>query len=380
MGAVTALRQDLDQNWAVVERLLPPGWQDQMRASGLLKFGRKFAGPQGPARLLRTMLLHVAKNRSLRVTCAMARQAGLAEVSDVGLLKRLQKSTAWFTWATQALLAERAAATVPPAMAALPYRWRLVDATVVREPGRTGSSWRLHYAFDARTLAPDEILTGDLHQAEQFTHFTVAPDEVLLADRVYATRRGVAAVSDARAYVISRFVPGNFPLEDEHGAPFPLAARLAQLATGEVGDYPVWFVHDGRRYAARVCAVRQSAHATARAQQRLRQQAHRHGYRRHRAQTLDFTHYLLVLTTLPASVPAADVLACYRYRWQIELAFKRLKSLLRAAPLYKHSHEGMRGWLSAKVFTAVLTEHLRWHASALSPWGYPLPPAPRAHY
>lgn len=376
MTAVRALREDLDQNWAVVERLLPPGWQEQMRTSGLLKFGRKFAGPEGPARLLRMMLYHVAKNRSLRDTCAQACLTGLAEVSDVGLLKRMQKSTAWFSWATQALLAERATATVPPAMAAYPYRWRLVDATVVREPGRTGTSWRLHYAFNAQTLAPDEILTGDLRQAEQFTHFTIAPDDVLLADRVYATRRGVAAVSDARAYVVSRFVPGNFPLEDEHGARFPLAARLAQLGPEEVGDYPVWFVHDGRRYPARVCAVRQSATATARARQRLRQQARRHGYRHQRQQTLDYTQYLLVLTTLPPSVPAAEVLACYRYRWQVELAFKRLKSLLRAAPLYKHSLEGMRGWLSAKVFTAVLSEHLRWHASALSPWGYPLPRAP----
>lgn len=379
MAAVMALRHDLDHNWAVVERMLPPGWQEQMRALGLLKFGRKFAGPGGAAALLRTMLLHVASNRSLRVTCAQARQAGLAEVSDVGLLKRLQKSTAWFSWATQALLAERTTATVPPTMATAAYRWRLVDATVVREPGRTGSSWRLHYAFDAQTLAPDEILTGDLHHAEQFTHFTIAPNDVLLADRVYATRRGVAAVSDASAYAISRFVPGNFPLQDQAGAPFPLAARLAQLAPEEVGDYPVWFVYDGRRYAARVCAVRQSAHATARAQQRLRQQAHRHGYRRQRQQTQDYTQYLLVLTTLPPSVPAPEVLACYRYRWQIELAFKRLKGLLRAAPLYKHSPEGMRGWLSAKVFTAVLSEHLRWHASALSPWGYPLARDPAVH-
>ncbi len=38
--------------------------------------------------------------------------------------------------------------------------------------------------------------------------------------------------------------------------------------------------------------------------------------------------YLMAVTSLPASVPATEVLAAYRLRWQIELAFKRLKGLL----------------------------------------------------
>jgi IS4 transposase len=45
--------------------------------------------------------------------------------------------------------------------------------------------------------------------------------------------------------------------------------------------------------------------------------------------TVCATGYLMLLTSLPAEVPAAEVLASYRMRWQVELAFKRLKSLLR---------------------------------------------------
>ena len=42
-----------------------------------------------------------------------------------------------------------------------------------------------------------------------------------------------------------------------------------------------------------------------------------------------FTHrYMFVVTSLPAEIPAEEILACYRLRWQVELVFKRLKSLL----------------------------------------------------
>ena len=44
-------------------------------------------------------------------------------------------------------------------------------------------------------------------------------------------------------------------------------------------------------------------------------------------ETLEAADYVLVLTTLPESYPAEEVMELYRARWQIEIAFKRLKSL-----------------------------------------------------
>ena len=43
--------------------------------------------------------------------------------------------------------------------------------------------------------------------------------------------------------------------------------------------------------------------------------------------TLASARFLMVLTSLPADkAAAAEALAAYRLRWQVELAFKRLKS------------------------------------------------------
>jgi hypothetical protein len=45
--------------------------------------------------------------------------------------------------------------------------------------------------------------------------------------------------------------------------------------------------------------------------------------------TLAAADWLILVTSLNSEVyPAADVLALYRLRWRIELAFKRLKSII----------------------------------------------------
>ena len=82
----------------------------------------------------------------------------------------------------------------------------------------------------------------------------------------------------------------------------------------------------------------------------------------------------MVLTSLdPKVVPAPQVLSLYRGRWQIELVFKRLKSLLGVAELAKYDPDSARAWLQAKLLTALLLERLEREAFSFSPWGYPLP-------
>ena len=61
-------------------------------------------------------------------------------------------------------------------------------------------------------------------------------------------------------------------------------------------------------------------------------------------------------------------------RWQIELAFKRLKSLLQLGHLPKRDIESARAGMQIKLLLALLTEHFAWEARFFSPWGYRLEP------
>ncbi|SEJ93227.1 hypothetical protein SAMN03159382_05409, partial [Pseudomonas sp. NFACC23-1] len=80
----------LDEDWPKLLALLPAGWEAKARELGALKFGRRFT----PETLLRTLLLYLSSDCSMRETAARAD----VELSDVGLLKRVDKSGNWLGW------------------------------------------------------------------------------------------------------------------------------------------------------------------------------------------------------------------------------------------------------------------------------------------
>jgi hypothetical protein len=55
-------------------------------------------------------------------------------------------------------------------------------------------------------------------------------------------------------------------------------------------------------------------------------------------------------------------------RWQIELVFKRLKSLLRLGHLPKYDARSSRAWLYGKLLIALLTQKLIRMGRDISPW------------
>jgi hypothetical protein len=137
----------LGEEWDVIERVLPEGWQEVARFSGALIRARGF---DSAATLLRVLLIHLVEGCSLRETAVRARAGGLAQVSDVALLGRLRGSGEWFRWMVEQMR-RRLWATSQEVLPG--KRVRRVDASVVCEPGATGSTWRLHYMLDLSTLA-----------------------------------------------------------------------------------------------------------------------------------------------------------------------------------------------------------------------------------
>jgi Transposase DDE domain len=86
--------------------------------------------------------------------------------------------------------------------------------------------------------------------------------------------------------------------------------------------------------------------------------------------TLEQSGWIVVLTTVGEDVLSAhEVLEWYRVRWQIELAFKRLKSLGDVGHLPKRDPASSRAWVYGKLLIALLSEKMQRHAAALSPWG-----------
>ena len=124
--------------------------------------------------------------------------------------------------------------------------------------------------------------------------------------------------------------------------------------------------------------MRKTQEAIRIAHKALRRQASKKGTQL-QPQTLEFAKYVILFTTFPIEAfPAASVLEWYRTRWQVELVFKRFKSLAQLGHLPKRDDESAKAWLYGKFLVALLVEKLIRHASAISPWGYHLEAAPAA--
>ena len=149
-------------------------------------------------------------------------------------------------------------------------------------------------------------------------------------------------------------------------------AKIVKQA-GEIGDWPVWVATPAGRIAGRVCGVRKSELAIEKAQRKLTRKQQQ-GKGRVTEETRQLACYVLVFTTLSVQeVPAWQVLKGYRLRWQIELTFKRLKSIVQMGHVPKQDDQSSRAWLYGKLLVALLSQKLARVGSVLSPWGYYLP-------
>jgi hypothetical protein len=356
----------LNREWEVITTLLPPGWCELARETGALQRARQV---RDPGTLLFLILLHVASGLSLRQAAARAQVMGIARMSDVALMKRLRGSERWLH-----ALASRMYQSSPfynPVSGSAPTRRiRVVDATTVSEPGSTGTDWRIHYVLQLPSLECDFFEVTDVSGGESYTRLPVRAGDVILADRGYANRAGVASVLRKGGAVVVRLNSNSFPLIHE-GRPFSLLAAARTLKAHEPGEWRVEFESSGERHTARVCAVRKSDEAAQRAKKQAVKSALKKG-RQVQPETLELAEYVMVLTTLDEETAPAEVLELYRSRWQVELAFKRIKSLLGAGHVPKADPASARAWIYGKLLAVLLIERLIQESRFFSPWGFPL--------
>ena len=360
-----------DENWAYLLGLLPADWEEQARTTGAV---RRLRGAESLSGLLRAMLLHIGHGCSLRTVSVVGKAAGWISMSDVALHKKLVLCEPWLHALCRGLLAD-SKMNVPEGTRGL--RMRLVDSTLVHEPGATGSQWRVLYSLRVPDWQCDHFRLGAVRgvgNGESLKHFDVQPGDCLLADRGFSQLAGIDHVRRHGGHVIVRLNEQNTPLHHSDGSVVDLLHWLSSLKNpGEVASLPVW-VRASKNDAkdptsARVCAVRKSIEATALARRKLQRRAQRRGEKL-RDRTLDLSAWVVVLTTLPETTLSDEsVLQWYRVRWQIELAFKRLKSLGDVGHLPKSDERSSRAWIYGKLLIALLTEKMQRHAASLSPWG-----------
>lgn len=343
------------QDWPAVLSLIEPAIdvEQSARASGALTRKRQI---RSGSDLLRLALAYGPGGQSLRQTAAWAELQQIASVSDVALLYRLRDCAGWLAQIASALLEQRDAT----AARTLGLKLRVIDGSIISPPGR-GPRWRLHAVYD---LAEERLSAFELtgaRTAEALERASIGPGELVMGDRVYARPGGLHHIAEAGGEYLVRAGRRSLRLADAGGRLLDLATVLDRSDCDGSCDIDV-FVLDGsgerKPLASRLVVIKKSPEAAERARKRALRESRRGGHKNDPLSLRCAEHLMLVTSLDRTKAGAGQLSGLYRLRWRIELAFKRLKSLLNLDRLPAKDEGLARAWILAHLIVALLIEDL----------------------
>jgi hypothetical protein len=210
---------------------------------------------------------------------------------------------------------------------------RLIDATTVAKAGAIAKQqnklWRIHSAFDLPGERFGFFELTDEKGGERLDRIPVVKGEIRIGDRAYLQPDRMGEILDAGADIVVRAGWKNARWLGADGDRVDLLAILRKGEEDGLIDQPIWIARKaGVPLGLRLVAAKKSARAAEAARRKARREAVK-GRHQIAKGTLDAAEWVILVTSLePEEFAISDVLALYRLRWRIELAFKRLKSLI----------------------------------------------------
>jgi hypothetical protein len=307
--------------------------------------------------LLRMILAYCLGEGGLRTTTAWASAVGLVDVSNVALLYRLRQCGNWL-----ALLVGQTLAFDAP-NAAQGRLIRIIDATTVPKAGALAKIrnklWRIHSALDLPSERFGFFELTDETGGERLDRTPVVKGEIRIGDRAYLQPDRMAGILEAGADVVVRAGWKNARWLGADGEAIDLIAVLRKGTKRGVIDQPIWIARkSGAPLALRLIAAKKSPQAAEIARRKARREAVK-GRHQISQGTLIAAEWILLVTSLESKAfTTADVLALYRLRWRVELAFKRLKSLVGLKGPPGKDERSAKPYLLAHLLMILLLEPL----------------------
>jgi hypothetical protein len=201
---------------------------------------------------------------------------------------------------------------------------------------------------------------------ESLKRFTWREGQLALADRGYANPPGIASVVEQGADVLVRVNRSSLPMFSPEGERVDVMAWLRTFKGYMPRERHV--VVRSREHDAKVHG-RLIAYRLAEAQaEKARAWVRREHGAKASAADLEAAQYVVLFTTVPVErMSMAMCLELYRLRWQVELMFKRWKSIGHFDRLPNRRDDTILTWLYAKLLLAVLMQRMVCGAEPLFP-------------
>ena len=304
-------------------KLLPSGYEQACFDKKAITRKRTI---KNPLDLLRLILFYLSGNKSLVDVSQFALLSDIGKISDVAFMKKFVQCRGWIKWLAENILPNPIMHYKKPDWLKA-YQVLAVDASDIVEKGAVKRLWHLHYAVDLFSLTCSQFRITEQSTGESLKNFSFDIGCLVIADRAYGTIKSIEHCLNAEADFIIRLKNKAFNLYDDSGQKITLPNWLESV--GERAAECVVYINGSgkKRIPLRICAKKKTQEEIEEEAKRLERLESKK--QKKYSEGTKYTHrYMFVITFLPAEISAEKILACYRLRWQIELVFKRMKSLL----------------------------------------------------
>lgn len=274
--------------------------------------------------LLRVLLACALPKSSFSQVSAWGKETGLSRMSPAAVFFRLRDSERFLQGCLEKTLSHIATL---PARTFGAYHLLALDGTCLSGPGATGMDQRLHVAYDLGSGAPRWVdLTGPEEGEGLARHASrLKKGDLILADRGYGREKGLVAALGSGASLLVRFEFTHLKLFDftsgERLTPEAAASRIPPR-----GPADLWVRLPGWDRPLRALGLR----------------------------TEGGEPIWLLTDLVPEEISPEEARSLYGLRWQVELFFKRMKSLLDLDELPSRDGPSARPWILAKLLLASL--------------------------
>jgi hypothetical protein len=333
---------------------LPEGYEQACKDTKAIERKREI---KNPADLIKLVLLYLTGGYSQIEMSVISKELGIATISDTGFLKRFAKCKNWFLWIIAQIMPKTIIEYEMP-KGFKDYRIVALDASDVTEKGRSGRTFRLHYAFDIIKMCSLSYIITSQKIGETLLNFDIKKNWLILADRIYGTLTGIECCLKNSANFILRLKYNAFKLYDRNGNEINILNKLRDLTSETTRDIEVYVkLATLGLTKLRICATKIPDDKLEKVERRNKRKDSKKQQKTSRG-ALEMSKYVVIITALPNIITADEIISLYRFRWQVEIYFKRLKSIINFGNIPLRREDSIYTWLNGKLMVSLLIEQM----------------------
>lgn len=332
--------------------MIPEGYE---KACWETKAMSRKIGLQNEKYLL-TLCLFYAYDHSLIEVQSYAKVTGIYNISDVGFMKRFSRCGDWFKWIIKNLSPSEIVHYPKPEILEK-YRVLAVDASDITTGGKANQKWHLHYAVDLFSLSCAMFKLTPETVGESLKNFEIKPGDLVLGDRAYASLSGIEYCKKHGADFVLRVKNKAFKMYNKNGDIVTFEDILKDVDS-ICKDTTVYIkMSDKEMVPVRICAIRKDENGLKQTEKKLRRRESKRQFK-YSDSTKYVNQFFFVITSLDDKFSAKQILDLYRLRWQVEMVFKRFKSIVKLGSMPTKTAASSEAWLNCKMLIVLLIEKL----------------------